>query len=214
LNSVPTMWRAIASSASADPRQVWRRIRRRESGTNLRFSRSVAAMLLLTSVFISTLARGEQPPAPGTAAPPRVAEAAAPAKSARPSHLDGVSGTPIPDSLVEHFRRQGLALRPALRYPTAPDVEWILDGVDVGPACKIVTRFVRFPPGSSPAAMKASLERLSVGSVLNEREALAMFHPFARGKTSASDACVAWTPAKSAEVSARLVAAFKSYAPR
>jgi len=171
-------------------------------------------MLLLTSVFISTLGHGEHETKLGSAAPPRVAAAPAPAKSARPSVLEAVSGAPIPDSLVEHFRRQRLALRPALRYPTAPDVEWILDSVDVGPACEIVTSFVRFPAGSSPAAMKASLERFNMASALNEREALAMFHPFARGKTSASGACVAWTPAKSAEVSARLVAAFQSYAPR
>src|SRR5262249_61879525 len=95
-------------------------IPRRQSEANFRFTRAVADFPLVGSVAPRRAARGEQQPRVGSAAPPRVAAAPAPAKSARPSVLEAVSGAPIPDSLVEHFRRQRLALRPAPPDPTAP----------------------------------------------------------------------------------------------
>jgi hypothetical protein len=53
---------------------------------------------------------------------------------------------------------------------------------------------------------------ISVPSVLNERERLAMFHPYARGKTADRTDCRNWS-AKSGEIVGRLLDAFKSYPP-
>ncbi len=60
--------------------------------------------------------------------------------------------------------------------------------------------------------MKKQLLAVSVPSVLNEPERLAMFHPYARGKTSDGTDCQNWS-SKSGGIVRRLLDAFKSYQP-
>jgi hypothetical protein len=122
---------------------------------------------------------------------------------------DGGSG--ISDSLVRHFGQSGLVLRPQARH-RGFETEWILANADVGPQCEVVTSFRRFPTGTSVESMKNQLMAISQPSVLNERAALAMFHPHARGKTSNRNDCDAWS-AKSREITDRVLDAFRSYQP-
>ena len=120
----------------------------------------------------------------------------------------GVSIVTIPNALLRHFQEQGIVLKPA---PDGDrDAEWIFDNADVGARCEVVTSFVRFQKGMTGERKKAHLQTISTPSVINENTDLAMFHPHARGTTSATTDCEKW-PGKSAEIIEKLLDAFTSY---
>jgi hypothetical protein len=123
----------------------------------------------------------------------------------------GISASTLPDTLLQHFRDRGILLRREAR-DGGQKAEWILENAEVGPRCEVITGFVRFPSGAEVEAMRNYLMGISVPSVLNEQERLAMFYPHARGKTSDRTDCQNWS-AKSGEIVGRLLDAFKSYRP-
>lgn len=120
-------------------------------------------------------------------------------------------GTEVPDSLVEHFRRQGFSIRPAQDWRSSR--EWTLDVADVGPIrCEVVLSFRGFARGLPVEVIKQRLMEFNAASVLNEHANLAMFYPFARGKTGDKADCEAWT-VKSKDIVDPLLDAFRSYRP-
>ncbi len=132
--------------------------------------------------------------------------------SAAPGAISGpVAGAMIPDALVEHFRARGFVVKPVARGDNRA-TEWLIENLDVGPQCEVLTGFVGFPEVSPVAEMEKHMAMISAASALNEVAALAMFYPHARGKTAAANACADW-PAKSKETTDRLLEAFKSYRP-
>jgi uncharacterized protein YhfF len=128
-----------------------------------------------------------------------------------PPMARGISASTLPDALVQHFRSRGIVLRPEARHG-GQLTEWILENVDVGPRCEVMTSFVSFPSGADVAAMKNHLMMVSVPSVLNEQARLAVFHPNARGKTPDIRDCQAWS-VKYKEIWGQVLEAFKSYRP-
>ncbi len=119
-----------------------------------------------------------------------------------------VARSEIPDSLVQHFQRQGVVLRPA--QAGNPNREWIVDNVDVGTRCEVVTSFRLFPLATPVEIITKALTDFSTPSILNEQVKMAMFHPHARGTTSDVRDCEEW-PAKSKVIVERLQDAFRSY---
>ena len=119
--------------------------------------------------------------------------------------------TPLPESLVGHFRSQGILLKPEGRFAHQA-TEWIFENAGVGPRCEVVVSFAQFWTGAPVEAIRKDLADVSTPSVLNEREKMAMFHPFARGKTSDRADCEGWS-AKSDAIVTQLQAAFLSYPP-
>jgi hypothetical protein len=154
---------------------------------------------LLNDIRGRTPAAVLPPPSPANTAPGAIS---APIAGA-------VSGATIPDSLVEHFRVRGFVLKPAARGD-GRGTEWIIEDADVGPQCEVVTSFIDFPAGTPVAAMEKHLTMISAASALNEAAALAMFYPYARGKTPAANSCADW-PSKSAAMVERALDTFKSY---
>lgn len=114
-------------------------------------------------------------------------------EAARTTHeprVFGDGGIEIPDSLVEHLRRQGFSLRPARNRRS--NREHVLDSADVGTGCEVLVSFRGFPRGTPIEPFKEKLMELNAASVFNEQAALAMFYPIARGKTPDERACEAW----------------------
>ncbi len=130
-------------------------------------------------------------------------------QSRRPSR-GAVSRVTISDSLLRHFREQGIILSPA--GGANRGTEWIFANADVGARCEVVTRFVSFPKGTTVEDKKAFLQTTSTPSSINEHTDLAMFHPHARGTTSDVTDCEAWA-GKSGEIVEKLLDAFTSYQP-
>ena len=122
---------------------------------------------------------------------------------------ESILRSPIPNSLVEHFRDHGLHLRLQGRY-ASQETEWILENAGVGPRCELVTSFVQFWSGASVESMRSQLMAVSTPSVINEHARTAMYYPHARGKTSDKRDCEEW-PAKSEGIFEQLQAAFRSY---
>lgn len=127
-----------------------------------------------------------------------------------PRQVTGDGGTEIPDSLVEHFRRQGFSIRPSLDWRSSR--EWTLDFADVGPRCEVVLSFRGFALATPVELINKRLMEFNAASVLNEPARLAMFYPFARGTTSDKADCEAWA-VKSKEIVGPLLDAFRSYRP-
>lgn len=121
-----------------------------------------------------------------------------------------VSRATIPDSLLRHFREQGIVLR-AVRGDDR-GTEFVFENADVGARCDVVTSFVRFPRGTTADDKRAYLQAISTPSVINENMDLAMFHPHARSTTSETGDCDNWL-GKFPEINEKLLAAFKSYPP-
>ena len=116
-------------------------------------------------------------------------------------------GTEIPDSLVEHFRRQGFSIRPAQDWRASR--EWTLDFADVGPIrCEVVLSFRGFARALPVEAIQQQLREFNTPSVLNEQASLAMFYPVARGKTGNKTDCEAWA-VKSKDIVEPLLTAFE-----
>jgi hypothetical protein len=128
----------------------------------------------------------------------------------RQSERAAVRGSEIPDSLVQHFKRHGISLSRA--QPGTWNHEWLVENVEVGARCEVVTSFRGFARALPVELATKELAKVSTPSVLNEPAMLAMFHPHARGKTADVRDCDEW-PAKSAEITARVVEVFKSYRP-
>jgi hypothetical protein len=124
------------------------------------------------------------------------------------SAIGAIAKVTIPGSLLRHFHQRGIVLRRARNR--SHDIEWIVDNADVGARCEVVTSFVRFPKGTTLEDKTVYLRAISTPSAINENTDLAMFHPHARGTTSAIDDCERWS-GKSAEIIGKLVDAFKSY---
>jgi hypothetical protein len=127
-----------------------------------------------------------------------------------PPRVFGDGGTEIPDALVEHFRREGFSIRPALDRSSSR--EYIVDVADVGTRCEVLVSFRGFARGIPIEPIKKKLMEFNAASVLNEHASLAMFYPFARGKTGDKDDCAAWS-VKSKEIVEPLLNAFRSYRP-
>lgn len=139
-------------------------------------------------------------------------EEAARAPKAPPRQpADSIGRSPIPESLVRHFRDQGILLRPQGRF-AGRETEWIIENAGVGPRCEVVVSFVQFWSGASVESMRNRLMAVSTPSVINEQARLAMFQPHARGKTSDKMDCEEWS-AKSEGIVGQLQEAFRSYQP-
>ena len=128
----------------------------------------------------------------------------------RQSERNAVPASEIPDSLVQHFRRQGIVLSRA--QPGTWNHEWIVEQTDVGARCEVVTSFRGFALAAPVELITKELTRISTPSVLNEPARMAMFYPHARGKTADARDCEQW-PSKSAAITSQLVEAFQSYRP-
>jgi hypothetical protein len=134
-------------------------------------------------------------------------------EAARTTHeprVFGDGGTEIPPALVEHFRRAGLSIRPARGGSSSR--EYAVEVADLGTQCEVLVSFRGFARGIPIEPVKKKLMEFSAASVLNEPARLAMFHPFARGKTGDKADCDAWA-AKSKEIVEPLLDAFRSYRP-
>ena len=118
--------------------------------------------------------------------------------------------TEIPDSLIEHFRREGFSMRPAIDWRSTRD--WTLDLADLGPRCEVVLRIRGFPLASPVELINQRLMEYNAASVLNEQARLAMFYPVAHSITGDKADCEAWT-VKSKVITERLLEAFRSYRP-
>ena len=76
----------------------------------------------------------------------------------------------------------------------------------------MVLRFRGFALATPVELIDKRLMEFNAASVLNEQARLAMFYPFARGKTGDKNDCEAWA-AKSKDIVEPLLTAFRSYRP-
>lgn len=122
----------------------------------------------------------------------------------------GDGGMEIPDSLAEHFRRQGFPIRPA--QDQSSNREYVVDVADIGARCDVLVSFRGFARATPVAEARQQLMRFNAATVLNEHARLAMFYPFGRGTTGDKGDCEAFA-AKSKEIAEPILDAFRSYRP-
>jgi len=124
----------------------------------------------------------------------------------------GIPVSALPEALLAHLEKRGARLLERASDDGTGRTIWVLAEAPAGARCEVFTTFVRFPPGVDAAAARRYLLGVSLPSVLNERERLAMFHPAARGTTSNPADCERWG-AERARIVTMLVEAFESYVP-
>jgi hypothetical protein len=114
-------------------------------------------------------------------------------------------------ALTGHFANSNLVLKPGGRNGGF-QTSWHLQDADVDTRCDVSVRFRHFPRGTPVDMMRKAIQGTIPPPVLNEQASLAMFLPNAMASSPIASVCDGWS-AKSAEVSGRIVSAFKTFRP-